>query len=72
MGEAKEPVVDTTWWLRESSFLQRTVSPATMLTVAGENDERLIETTFVAAEPAGATTRTESSETRIRSSRRMA
>ena len=62
MGEANVPVVETTWWLRVSSFRQRMVSPATMFTVAGENDERLMETTFVAAEPAGATTRMASSE----------
>ena len=51
-----------------SSFLHRIVSPAVMPTVAGENDERLIETVFVvAAEAAGATTSMASSETSMRS-----
>ena len=57
--------------LRVSSFFQRTVSPARMFTVPGENEERLIETPFVAAEPAGATTSVASSETSMRSVRRM-
>ena len=66
------PVVETTWWLRVSSFRHRIVSPAVMLTVAGENDARLIETIFVvAAEAAGATASVAISETSMRSDLRM-
>ena len=52
-GEAKAPVVETIWWFWVSSLRQRIESPATMLTVAGENAARLIETVFVVAAVAG-------------------
>ena len=71
-GDANVPVVETTWWLRVSSFRHRIVSPAVMLTVAGENDARLIETFFVvAAEAAGATASVAISDTSMRSDLRM-
>ena len=50
-----------------SLFFQRIVLPAVMFTVAGENDERLMETPFVAAEPMGAKTSVASRETSMRS-----
>ena len=45
---------------------------AVMFTVAGANEERLMETTFVAAEPTGVTTSMASSDMRMRRVRRMA
>ena len=48
-GVPNAPVVETTWWLRVSTFRQVIVSPATMLTVCGEKALRLICTVFVAA-----------------------
>ena len=71
-GEAKAPVVETTWWFWVSSLRQRIESPAMMLTVAGENAARLIETVFVVAAVAGETaTSAATSEMRMRSVRRM-
>ena len=64
--------METTWWLWVSSLRQRIVSPAMMLTVAGENAARLIETIFVVAAVAGdAATSATISETSMRSVRRM-
>ena len=60
--------METIWWFWVSSLRQRIESPAMMLTVAGENAARLIETVFVVAAVAGdtatsaATSGTESEE----------
>jgi hypothetical protein len=70
-GDSNAPVVETTWWSRVSSLRQRIESPATMLTVAGWNAVRLIETTFVAAAAGEASASAAASETSMRSVRRM-
>ena len=51
------PVVETTWWSRLSTLRHLIVSPATMLTVAGENELRRIWTPLVAASASGASTK---------------
>ena len=53
IGEAKAPVLETTWCVFVSLFVHLTVSPVAILTVAGENAVEVILTVLVTAVVAG-------------------